>query len=301
MNLIAQAAPGFWFGAPGSGDLTTKVVVGLIVGLAVMIGLMYAPVRARRPIVAAVTFLAGLYWVMLYIWPAPIDRDPGELPQGPVEAVGFWLQDSNDTIVSFTQILTAFLIGLGVFSLLRVHLRRIKGFQKDWIFSVILLVSMVVMIVFGYWDWGTRLGERGSLLDNPANWAFPNYARDFLFEGLLQQMDAAMFSIIAFYILSAAYRAFRVRSVEATILLSTALLVVLSLMGAVAFAWDTTVQNVANGNQLILNLQLSEISQWIRNTFQTSSIRAITFGVGIGALAMGLRLWLSLERTGGSS
>jgi hypothetical protein len=38
---------------------------------------------------------------------------------------------------------------------------------------------------------------------------------------------------------------------------------------------------------------------WLRNTFQVPSIRGIDFGVGIGALAMGLRLWLSLERTGG--
>jgi hypothetical protein len=39
-----------------------------------------------------------------------------------------------------------------------------------------------------------------------------------LFDGGLKSLEASMFSIIAFYIVSAAYRAFRVRSVEATIL-----------------------------------------------------------------------------------
>jgi hypothetical protein len=155
------------------------------------------------------------------------------------------------------------------------------------------------MIVFGYWDYNQRQGEAGALLDNPANWTFVQYSRDFLFQGFLQEMDAAMFSIIAFYILSAAYRAFRLRSVEATILLAAALLVLISLMGAVSSAWDTQVRNVANGNPFLLNFQLSEISMWIRNTFQTSSIRGIQFGVGVGALAMGLRIWLGLERTGG--
>jgi hypothetical protein len=114
-------------------------------------------------------------------------------------------------------------------------------------------------------------------------------------------MDAAMFSVIAFYILSAAYRAFRVRSVEATILLGTALIVILSLMGAVSGLWDDAVKSAANGNTFILNFQLTVVADWIRNTFQTSSLRGISFGVGIGLLAMGLRIWLSLERTGGSS
>ena len=274
--------------------------IALALGIAMIFGLMAAPSRLRRPIVAAVTFLAGLYWVALYFWPVPLDRDPGEMPRNVVEGVGFWLEDANGVIVSFTQILTAFLLGLGIFSLLRVHLTRISRRQTDWGFSIVLLASMIIMVIFGYADWMQRLGERGSILDNPANWGLMNFGRDFLFEGLLQQMDAAMFSIIAFYILSAAYRAFRIRSIEATILLSTALLVMLSLMGAVAFVWDESVKGIANGNPFLLNFQLSEISAWIRNTFQTASLRGIAFGVGIGALAMGVRLWLSLERTGGN-
>jgi len=299
--LFAQApVPNFWAAPHNSGELFTKLAIALLLGIGLIFGLMSAPTRLRRPIVAAVTFLAGLYWVALYLWPIPIDRDPGELPRNAVEGVGFWLQDANGVVVSFTQILTAFLFGLGIFSLLRVHLMRISRRHTDWGFSIVLLVSMVAMVLFGYWDYSTRRGEGGAILDNPANWGLANFGRDFLFEGLLQQMDAAMFSIIAFYILSAAYRAFRVRSVEATILLSTALLVMLSLMGAVAFVWDESVKGIANGNPFLLNFQLTEISAWIRNTFQTASLRGIAFGVGIGALAMGLRLWLSLERTGGN-
>ncbi len=300
--MLAQVeVPTFWSEPYNSPALWTKLVVALLIGLAVLVGLMYAPVRARRPIVAVVTFFSGLYWVMLYAWPIPINRQDNQLPNGPVEAVGFWLKDSNSVIVSFTQILTALLFGLGIYSLLRIHLQRIVKTQRDWGFSVVLLACMSLMVFFGYADWNSRLGERGAMLDNPANWGFVNFGRDFLFEGLLQQMDAAMFSVIAFYILSAAYRAFRVRSVEATILLGTALIVILSLMGAVSGLWDDTIRSAANGNTFILNFQLTTIADWIRNTFQTSSLRGISFGVGIGLLAMGLRIWLSLERTGGSA
>src|SRR5207248_3322154 len=102
-----------------------------------------------------------------------------------------------------------------------------------------------------------------------------------------------MFSLIAFYILSAAYRAFRMRSVEATILLGTALIVMLSVMGAVQTPVDDWVRhNLAgdNANSFMLNFQLSTIANWIKGTFQTSSLRGIEFGVGIGLMAMGLRI-----------
>jgi hypothetical protein len=110
-----------------------------------------------------------------------------------------------------------------------------------------------------------------------------------------------MFSVIAFYILSAAYRAFRIRSVEASILLFTAFVVILGLMGAVAYLWDTKMIGGITGNDpnsFANNLKLSGVKDWIQNTLQTSSLRGIDFGVGIGALAMGMRLWLSLERGG---
>jgi hypothetical protein len=116
---------------------------------------------------------------------------------------------------------------------------------------------------------------------------------------MLQQMDAAMFSLIAFFILSAAYRAFRVRSVEATILLATALLFIVSLMGIVEPLWNQI--SGTDPSSFRYNFSLTSISSWMTRSVQTPSIRAIDFGIGIGALAMGLRLWLSLEKAGTSS
>jgi len=181
-----------------------------------------------------------------------------------------------------------------------VHGRKVVKMQKDWFFSLVLLGSSIVMVVIGYMDWASRQGPSGPGLDDHQNWQTINYAKDFLFEGFLQQMDAAMFSIIAFFILSAAYRAFRVRSVEATVLLATALVVMLSLMGAVTNAWQGGIDTLAHGSKdaFVQNLSLDTIRSWLTNTVQTPSIRGIDFGIGIGSMAMGLRLWLSLERTG---
>jgi hypothetical protein len=301
--LLAQAADlNFWNGANGSTDLWIKIVVALVLGIASIFALMAAPARVRRPIVVFVTFISGLFYVLYYFWPRPIDKDAGEIPQAGVEAVSFWFSDALTVVADFTIILSGLLLGLGIYSLLRVHGRRLIKLQKDWGFSAVLILSMVLMVIFGYGDWLSRRGEAGSRLAEQANWGPVNYASDFLFDGLLQQMDAAMFSLIAFFILSAAYRAFRIRSIEATILLATALIMILSLMGAVQYMSNQAIESVAgpNPDAFARNFSLTAVAGWISTNIQTPAIRVIDIGIGIGALAMGLRLWLSLEKSGGN-
>jgi hypothetical protein len=300
LQFLAQAAgpeKSFWNAPNGSQELWLKIGLALAIGVGLILALMGAPARMRRPIVAFVTFISGLYWVLYWLVPQPIDRQDNELPLDG-EGLGFWLSDAQPVISTFGQVLSSFLLGLGIYSLLRVHLKRLFRMQKDWFFSLVLLVSLVAMTGFGYADWVSRLGPNAGQYEDMANWKFIQYGRHFLFEGLLQQMDAAMFSVIAFFILSAAYRAFRVRSIEATILLATALIVMLSLMGAVGYLWDEQMLGQQHG--FLENFKLAVIAGWLRDAVQTPAIRGIDFGVGIGALAMGLRLWLSLERSAAS-
>jgi len=276
-----------------------------VVGFAFLVACLYLPSNLRRPVVATFTFVSGLFYVLYFLWPKPFDWQPGDATTGTSEAVGAWFASANPVVSNFASILTAFLLGLGAYSILRIHLGRISRQQKDWGFSMVLLISMVLMILFGYADWIQRQDSvLGPKLDLEDNWGLVQKARDFLFDGLLQQMDAAMFSIIAFYILSAAYRAFRIRSIEATIMLAAAFIMMLSLLGGIVEPANALVlDKLAGGNPdaFVNNFQLGTIAAWIKDTFQTSSIRAIEFGIGIGALAMGLRLWLSLERGGVSS
>lgn len=299
MNLLAQAtAPelNFWNGEFGSNGLWTKIIVALLIGFGLMIGCLFLPTKARRPIIATATFLAGAFWVLYYLWPQPHDKGPQDIPNNFVESVGFWLSDANPIVGNFANILASFIIGLGIFSLVRVHLRRISRGTRDWPFSVLLLFAMVLMIVFGYWDWAMKKANP----DVATNWTWVQTTTDLMFDGLFQVMESAMFSIIAFFILSAAYRAFRIRSIEATILLAAALIMMLSLMGGLVHAWDGFVSNMSGWqtDSFLNNFKLTDSSNWIKSTLQTPAIRAIDFGVGIGALAMGLRLWLSLERGG---
>lgn len=303
LDFLAQMDPKtVWNGAYGSAELRNGLIIGAVLSVVLFFGLLYAPSRLRRPIVSAFVFISGLFYVLLYLWPSPIARGPIDAPRNAVERVSFWLADGVPVVANISNVLAAFLLCLGVGSLLRIHTLKVMKQQKDWVYSVVLLGCLFAMAVLGLWDWGMREDPKTSiLLADIANWSWVNKGQDLLFDGLLQQMDAAMFSLIAFYILSAAYRAFRMRSVEASILLLTAFVVLLSVMGAVQFQVDQFVaQSLAHNdpNSFMMNFQLSEIAGWLKNTVQSSSIRGIEFGVGIGLMAMGLRIWLSLERTG---
>lgn len=306
MNLLAQAtAPerNIWNATPGTSEIWIKMALLLVVGLAFMIGLVFVPTRGRRPIVMTFTFLAGLFYMAQLVWPQLPQAATRENTQGPVAQVSFWFQDATAVVGPIANILTAFILGLGIYSLLTIHGKRFARLQKDWQFSLLLLVSLFVMLFFGYWDWiqGLNPENAAKLAETPS---FAGRAKDLLFEGMLQVMDAAMFSLIAFFIFSAAYRAFRIRSVESTILLGTAFIMMLSLMGALVVPWNNFIQeSLAKGdpNAWVNFLRLTDISAWLSDNIQTPAIRAVNFGVGIGALAMGLRIWLSLERGGVSA
>ena len=126
---------------------------------------------------------------------------------------------------------------------------------------------------------------------------------NFLFQGGLTNLGAATFSMIAFYIASAAYRAFRIRSLEATLLMAAALLVMLGAVffGTVLTSWIPTTAGVdALGRPTEnpwANFRIENIAQWLLMQVNAPAQRGILFGLTVGLLATSLRLWLSLERS----
>ena len=112
-----------------------------------------------------------------------------------------------------------------------------------------------------------------------------------LFGRGLLAMDAAMFSLIGFFILSAAYRAFRIRSIEASILMATALVVLLMF---VPIALMLT--NGLSPDSFAGNFRIDSIGMWLLSTINVPAIRAIDLGLRLGLLAMALRIMLGLER-----
>lgn len=183
-------------------------------------------------------------------------------------------------VSDLSNVLQAFAIGLGIYSLISVHLRNVLMQRSGWGNSVALIAGVVLMAVAHI---GSEYSQEGplSILDN------------LLYNGLMKSLDATMFSIIAFYIVSAAYRAFRVRSLEATILLVSAALV---MLGNVPIGQALTNWIPDDKNSVLTNLRIENIGQWILKRASSPATMAIDFGLGVGGLATALRLWLSLER-----
>ena len=104
----------------------------------------------------------------------------------------------------------------------------------------------------------------------------------FLFGSFFVPLGSAMFSLLAFYIAAAAYRTFRIRSLEAGIMMLAALVVMLG--------------QIPHG-PIYISEDLPAIRLWILEYLSTPAFRAIYFGSMIAGLAMATRMWLSLERS----
>ena len=84
----------------------------------------------------------------------------------------------------------------------------------------------------------------------------------------------------AFYIASSAFRAFRARNFEATLLLVAATLVMLGRVPIGEATWEG----------------FTQVQQWIMEFPNTAAKRAIMIGVGLGMAATALKLMLGIER-----
>jgi hypothetical protein len=251
------------------------VVIGVfIVSALVIAALSKLPPKYRRRLIVSIVFLSGLFYVAEFFLPTHAVIKDGATTQKN------YLTDAIPDIISpLAGILAAFLLGLGLFSLARIHGNNILRRRPGWINSFALMVSAFVMLLLGFW---TQATER------EPKWVEETY--DHLFSGLYQNMNSAMFSIISFFILSAAYRAFRVRNVESSILMLSALVVLLGL------SFGVLITGSLPSEGMLANLRMETWSSWVLSVLSIPSLRAIDFGVGLGALAMGLRIWLGIER-----
>jgi hypothetical protein len=95
-----------------------------------------------------------------------------------------------------------------------------------------------------------------------------------------------MFAMLAFFIASAAYRAFRARNAEATLLLLTAVLVML---------WRVPMGEAFL--RLFSDSLPHYINMFVMNGFNVAVQRGIIIGAALGAASMSLRIMLGIERT----
>jgi hypothetical protein len=172
--------------------------------------------------------------------------------------------DFYDWYQSWIKAISPFGVLLGIMSLFMVNSNKIQRKVPNWQYSVVILLSLVVTGAIGF-IWGTQEGT-------PFMWMFKN---------VQMPMGATMFSLLAFYIASAAYKAFRARSVEATVLLVAAVIV---MLGQVPIGMK-------------ISKYIPETASWILNVPNLAAKRGIALGVGLGMVATSLKILLGIERT----
>lgn len=117
--------------------------------------------------------------------------------------------------------------------------------------------------------------------DPQMQWGASGRIRTWIYDYVFAPCNSTMFALLAFFVASAAFRAFRARNVEAALLLGSAIIVLLAQ--APIGRWLTTA--------------LPHLSDWILDILSNGSRRAIIMGAAVGAIATGLRVILGIERS----
>ncbi len=209
----------------------------------------------RRTLPLTITFVVGLITIINTITVAP--------------EFNKWIQSY---LVRSVSVSGAWAVGLGAFNLMRVHGNRVKRKREGWINSAILIASFAFLLILGI------LSAKGQ--NDPVYLWFYN--------SMNVPLNATMFAVLCFYIASAAYRAFRVRNIDATVLLISAVIVMLGSVPIGKIIFDGFGETGLFGIPWLKN--------WIMDQANTSVIRGLTLGITLGGLAQATRNLLGIER-----
>jgi hypothetical protein len=183
----------------------------------------------------------------------------------------------------FFDIIAVFAFFLGGGNLVRIHFIKVYRRKADWVYSIVTLLGFALMLTAGLFKIGGPPGISGSVT---AEGSLLNT----LFVHIITPLSATMYALLAFFVASASYRAFRAKNREATILLIAAFVILLGRtpLGMMATSWVWESLSI---------FQIPNLAVWVMNVPNLAGQRSILIGVGLGVVAMSLRLILGMDRT----
>ena len=216
-------------------------------------------------------------------------------------------------------IVLALAIGLGVINLFAHHAKNAVNKRKDWQYSIIVFVSFFVVAAALLWQYRVS-AERARVADpalpalqridelrksqpgltireaqaalSPEDQAalqrmrayqdrYHFQPREFCVNYVRRPLEATVMALLGFYITYAAYRAFRLRSLEATVMMLSAAIVIL---GSDSFGgWLT-------GGRLTV------WADFDNRVLNSGMQRGLAIGIGVATIAASLRIMLGLEK-----
>ncbi len=189
-----------------------------------------------------------------------------------------------DRLERWLVIVAGFALLLGVINVVQGNIRKIERRAKGWPYAIFLLIGLFVPGIFGILS-ALNVGPFHGIGNNPDGSFTPfSWVTRFFFEPL----QATMFSLLAFYVASAAFRAFRLRNLEAAILLISAVVV---MLGRIPVG-DYLFKVVPGGETW-----LGRFTEWLMDKPNTAAQRGIIIGAALGAASLSLRVILGIERS----
>lgn len=169
--------------------------------------------------------------------------------------------------VDWDNVMETFALFIGFITLLMLHGRIVAKQGEGWHWSAWILITMVVYTIIGIPIKSLGLGKGQPIFEEIRMY-------------VLTPLSSAMYAILGFYIASAAYRAFRARTVEAAILLLSGTIVMLANAPVGSSIWTGFVP----------------LKDWIFDVPNMATMRAVIIGSALGALALGVRVLMGKER-----
>ncbi|HIC39115.1 MAG TPA: hypothetical protein EYO79_06570 [Candidatus Marinimicrobia bacterium] len=255
---------------------------------------------------------------------------------GALTLFGWFVEEPNiqafvdDDATQWYDILASFAIILGAMNLMKMQIQKVARQKKGWPYSIVAIFGFLFAITAGFFIkgvddsvavWGAHVTTEGTLF----KWIF-----DYMFTPL----SATMFSLLAFFVASASYRAFRIRNFEASLLLVAGIIIMVGRVpiGSLISSWvimyiivlalgigvntwkkDKKITFSVVGVGIIIVtvagmmtgwpldkpaiFYLPIIQEWIYYYPNVAGTRAIMIGVGLGIFATSIRYILGIEKS----
>ncbi|WKZ16826.1 MAG: hypothetical protein QY317_05820 [Candidatus Jettenia caeni] len=207
----------------------------------------------KRTIPLLIAFVMGVLMAMQYYVPHKLS------------------QDLLEVVTRWDRIIAGFAVFIGAYSLFHLHWTRIKRRVEGWGYSIFVYFGAIITLIFGLINGGKFFWN-----DKQDGTMF-----DWFYYYIQVPAGATIFSILAFFIASAAYRTFRARTRESTVLLIAAILVMLG--------------RVPIGNYI--SQYIPAVADWIMAVPNLAAKRGILLGVSLGAIATSLKIIFGIERS----
>ena len=206
-------------------------------------------------------------------------------------------QNWGETVSIWFDVLAAIAFVLGGGNLLKVHLKKVSDGGRGWGYSLVVLVAFLATLAVGFGKIGV-----------PPSAQFPTFAWSghyremggpfwFLYQYAFQPLTATVFAMLAFYIASAAFRAFRAKNLEAILLLGTAFIILLgrTFAGVALTSWIDPDRWA--GFRYFTGLRIENLTVYIMSVFNTAGNRAIMIGIALGIVSTSLKVLLGVDRS----